>query len=88
MLRHPDLTWERVETCLQGNKPAVEILIRMEKSGGEPDTIGLDTQTGKLIFCGKPLPGAEACATTRQPCKNALKIRLPEAPLDKPKKWV
>jgi len=57
MTRHPDLTWECVETRLRGNGEALEILRRMEESGGEPDTIGFDPDTGKLIFC-------DCCAET------------------------
>ena len=51
MKRHPDLEWEVVEDRLCKNKEALEILQRMEESGGEPDTIGYDRKTGKLIFC-------------------------------------
>lgn len=48
---HPDLKWEDVEKRLTENKDALDILERMEESGGEPDTIGRDEETGKLIFC-------------------------------------
>ncbi|MCR4855797.1 MAG: DUF4256 domain-containing protein, partial [Erysipelotrichaceae bacterium] len=51
MSRHPDLEWDDVETRLKKNKEALEVLERMEESGGEPDTIGIDEKTGKLIFC-------------------------------------
>ncbi len=51
MSRHPNLTWEFVEERLQNRKDILEILTKMEESGGEPDTIGLDPDTGKLIFC-------------------------------------
>lgn len=49
--RHPDLQWSEVENRLLGEPDALSILLRMEESGGEPDTIGLDVKTGKLIFC-------------------------------------
>ena len=51
MVRHPDLTWEDVEKRLQDVPDALTVLERMEESGGEPDTIGLDPRTGKIIFC-------------------------------------
>ena len=51
MMRHPDLVWETVEERLHGNPEALEALRRMEESGGEPDTIGVEEATGKLIFC-------------------------------------
>ena len=51
MMRHPDLGWEFVETRLNENKEVLEVLRLMEESGGEPDTIGIDETSGKLIFC-------------------------------------
>ena len=44
------MTWERIETRLRENAGALQILQRMEESGGEPDAIGFDG-AGKLIFC-------------------------------------
>ena len=60
MDRHPDLNWDDVTTRLQGNANALETLKRMEETGGEPDTIGIDEATGKLIFCdcSKETPGS------------------------------
>lgn len=54
---HPDLKWEDVEKRLKENSTVLEILQRMEESGGEPDTIGFDEKTGRLIFC-------DCCAET------------------------
>ena len=51
MTRHPDLEWEFVEARLNENKEVLEVLRLMEESGGEPDTIGIDEKSGKLIFC-------------------------------------
>ena len=48
---HPGLDWAEVESRLRENPGAVEILRKMEESGGEPDTVGYDEETGKLIFC-------------------------------------
>lgn len=50
MSRHPDLSWEEAEGRLAGNERALEALGRMEETGGEPDTIGWDGESGKLIF--------------------------------------
>ncbi|MBO7700903.1 MAG: DUF4256 domain-containing protein [Eubacteriaceae bacterium] len=49
--RHPGIAWEEVLELLNGNEKALEILSRMEESGGEPDIIGRDEKSGKLIFC-------------------------------------
>ena len=48
---HPELDWAYVEKRLREAPSALETLQRMEESGGEPDTIGFDEETGKLIFC-------------------------------------
>ena len=40
MTRHPGLKWEDVEARL--SEGALEILKKMEETGGEPDTIGVD----------------------------------------------
>ena len=49
--RHPDLKWEAVEKSLRDNPEALSVLRRMEDSGGEPDVIGKDESSGKIIFC-------------------------------------
>ena len=48
---HTELNWSDVEKHLSEHHGSLEILRRMEESGGEPDTIGYDVKTGKLIFC-------------------------------------
>ncbi len=48
---HPGIEWRDVEVRLRQAPDAAEILRRMEESGGEPDTIGFDEKTGRLIFC-------------------------------------
>ena len=48
---HPELEWSEVEHRLREAPAAIAVLQKMEESGGEPDTIGYDIKTGKLIFC-------------------------------------
>ena len=48
---HAMLNWSDVEKRLLEHPASLEILRRMEETGGEPDTIGYDVKTGKLIFC-------------------------------------
>ena len=40
MPRHPDMDWAAVELRLIDRPDALEILRRMEETGGEPDVIG------------------------------------------------
>ena len=51
MTRHPDLTWAEVEARLLANEKALAILEKMEATGGEPDVIGRDAETGRFLFC-------------------------------------
>ena len=48
--RHPDLNWASVQTRLAANEEKLWSLNEMEQSGGEPDVVGCDTQTGEVIF--------------------------------------
>ncbi|MBR2807038.1 MAG: DUF4256 domain-containing protein [Oscillospiraceae bacterium] len=51
MTRHPDIEWEYVENRLMNVPDALETLERMERSGGEPDTIGFADGCEELVFC-------------------------------------
>ena len=51
MNRHPDMSRDLLEARLRNNGEAINILKRMEESGGEPDTIGFDAVSEKIIFC-------------------------------------
>ena len=79
MERHPQLKWEFVEARLLENKETLEVLRRMEESGGEPDTIGMDENSGRLIFCDC---SAETPAGRRSLCYDdeALKKRKKNPP--------
>ena len=49
--RHADITWKEVELRLLANPDKLWSIHQMEETGGEPDVIGLDTQTGAYLFC-------------------------------------
>ena len=49
--RHQGITWSQVSARLNANPQSLRSLHEMENSGGEPDVIGQDRQTGQLIFC-------------------------------------
>ncbi|MGE0568856.1 MAG: DUF4256 domain-containing protein [Bacteroidia bacterium] len=51
MKRHKDVDWKKVESKLDKNPDKLWSLNEMEKSGGEPDVIGIDKKTGEIIFC-------------------------------------
>jgi hypothetical protein len=50
MNRHEGIEWAAVQTKLQGNAGKLWSLNEMEITGGEPDIVGVDKNTGEYIF--------------------------------------
>jgi hypothetical protein len=48
--RHDDLRWADVEARLKDKEAALRSLAEMEATGGEPDVIGRDEETGAFVF--------------------------------------
>jgi len=48
--RHDDLEWAKVQAKLQVNAEKLWSLNEMERTGGEPDVVGHDSQRGEYIF--------------------------------------
>lgn len=51
MNRHLGLEWASVQARLEANPEKLWSLYEMERTGGEPDVIGYDGETGAYIFC-------------------------------------
>ena len=68
---HPDLSWEQVVQRLQGDPRALDVLARMEATGGEPAVIGTD-EDGRIIFadCSRETP-----ALRRSLCYDDIALR-------------
>lgn len=49
--RHPELPWARVLARLLAVPAARGVLRQMEATGGEPDVIGIDADSGQVHFC-------------------------------------
>lgn len=77
--RHPDLTWDEVESKLLDNPAALLSVAQMEASGGEPDAVNLYS-TG-LAYCDCSL---ESPSERRSLCYDAqaLKTRKKHKPQD------
>jgi hypothetical protein len=58
MHRHEAIAWADVQTRLQTSASALKALRAMEASGGEPDVVGRDEETGHVLFydCSKQSP--------------------------------
>ncbi len=50
MGRHQGLQWAKVQARLEANAGKLWSLGEMERTGGEPDVVGQDQQTGEYIF--------------------------------------
>jgi len=50
MNRHQGLEWNKVQAKLEGNPEKLWSLNEMERTGGEPDVVGLDKKTGEYIW--------------------------------------
>ena len=51
MHRHKGVAWDDVQARLEINPSALRSLGAMEATGGEPDVIGQDKETGHFTFC-------------------------------------
>src|SRR5919107_838782 len=50
MNRHKGLEWAKVQAKLEANTEKLWSLNEMERTGGEPDVVGHDKETGEYIF--------------------------------------
>ena len=48
--RHKGLEWAKVQAKLEANAGKLWSLNEMEKTGGEPDVVGVDKKTGEYLF--------------------------------------
>lgn len=51
MQRHPAVAWPAVEEKLRAAPAGLKSLFAMERTGGEPDVVGLDGAAGAIVFC-------------------------------------
>ena len=51
MHRHGGMAWDAVRARLESNLTVFQSLREMEVTGGEPDVIALDAETGCYTFC-------------------------------------
>ena len=51
MHRHRGIAWPEVQSKLEGSSAALRSLREMDSTGGEPDVIGHDKESGVYTFC-------------------------------------
>ena len=79
MHRHRGIAWDKVRAALEGDPRALRSLREMELTGGEPDVIGRDGDTGGYTFCDCSV---ESPAGRRSVCydREALEARKEHRP--------
>jgi len=48
--RHPGIEWDKVQSRLEASPDKLFTLNEMERTGGEPDVVGMDKKSGAIIF--------------------------------------
>lgn len=79
--RHKGIDWNKVQTRLEAHPEKLWSLNEMEMTGGEPDVVAFDQQTGEYTFCDC---AAESPKGRRSICfdQEALDSRKEHKPKD------
>ncbi len=78
--RHEGIEWSFVETRLKNHPTKMWSLQEMERTGGEPDVVGLDEVTGEVVFfdCAQESPEGRRSLCYDQEALDARKKFKPE----------
>jgi hypothetical protein len=80
MERHGDLSWEEVRSRLESHPEKLWSLGEMERTGGEPDVVGRDEETGEFLFydCSAESPRGRRSVCYDDEALQARKKHKPE----------
>lgn len=80
MNRHQGLEWATVQAKLETNPEKLWSLNEMERSGGEPDVVGYDQETGEFVFydCSAESPKGRRSVCYDREGQEARKEHKPE----------
>jgi len=81
MERHEGIEWQDVQARLEAHPDKLWSLHEMERTGGEPDVIGYDEQTGEYIFvdCSAESPKGRRSVCYDQEALESRKEHKPKA---------
>jgi hypothetical protein len=80
MNRHKGLQWAQVQAKLEADAEKLGSLSKMERTGGEPDVIGSDNETGEYIFydCSEQSPNGRRSICYDREALESRKEHKPE----------
>lgn len=90
MHRHAGTAWADVLARLEQNPDAIRSLREMEQTGGEPDVIAHDAETGGFTFCDcspESPAGRRSLCYDRAASTRARSTSRREAPSRSPLRW-
>ncbi len=81
MNRHKGLEWAKVQARLEANPEKLRSLHEMERTGGEPDVVGHDKETGEYIFydCSAESPKGRRSVCYDREALESRKEHKPES---------
>ncbi|HYD85756.1 MAG TPA: DUF4256 domain-containing protein [Opitutus sp.] len=85
MNRHKGVAWADVKARLEANPGKLWSLSEMERTGGEPDVVGLDKKTGECVFfdCSPQSPaGRYSLCYDREALEARKKFKPKDSAMD------
>lgn len=81
MKRHKGLEWAEVQARLEASAEKLWSLHEMERTGGEPDVVGVDRKTGEYIFydCSAQSPAGRRSVCYDREAHESRKANKPAA---------
>jgi hypothetical protein len=78
--RHSGIPWAKVQARLEAMPEKLQSLGEMERTGGEPDVVGQDADTGEYIFfdCSEESPAGRRSLCYDRQALEARKRNKPE----------
>jgi hypothetical protein len=80
MNRHKGIRWDMVQARLEATPDKLWSLAEMERTGGEPDVVGVDKKNGEYIFydCSAESPAGRRSLCYDQEAFNSRKENKPK----------
>ena len=85
MNRHKGIQWAKLQAKLEANARKLWSLGEMERTGGEPDVIGMDKKTGEFIFydCSEESPkGRRSLCYDREALNSRKEFKPKDSAVD------